>query len=76
MSSHKKNKNKNKQNTPQRDLATEKLTEQMSIDEEEPKSSSDILAKYEKQEIEAAQRKAEREREAEKEREKKERPAP
>ena len=68
MSSHKnKNRNKNKPASPARDLATEKLTEQLNTDEEEPKDSAKLLAEFEKQEQEAAQRRAERERAAERE---------
>jgi hypothetical protein len=64
MSSHK-NRNRNKNKKPQEQqpaaVVQEKLAEQMNIDEEEPKDSGALLAEYEKQEEEAARRKAERE---------------
>ncbi len=64
MSSHK-NKNKNRNKKPQAQqpaaVVNEKLTEQLNIDDDEPKDSSRILAELEKQEEEAARRKAERE---------------
>lgn len=67
MSSKKKNRNKNKQSAPARDLATEKLTEQLNSDDEERADSDFILAEYERKAKEAEKRKAERQRRAEKE---------
>lgn len=71
MSSKNKNKNKKKQSAQPRDLATEKLTEQLNIVDDEPKNTDSILAEYERKAQEAEQRRAERQRLAEQEAEKK-----
>jgi|GEM_PF-199795 len=67
MSSKKKNRNRNKQNTPVRDLATEKLTEQLNSEDEDRTDSDFVLAEYERKAKEAEKRKAERQRRAERE---------
>lgn len=73
MSSKNKNRNKNKkkQSIPARDLATEKLTEQLNADDDEHPDTDNILAEYERKAREAEQRKAERQRKAEQEKKQK-----